>query len=287
MVSAIASSTHDGAISPDYVEYTSEQKRQWAKEKAAGNAQLLTEFLGYPVNERLPYLLLQVASDLARSVTDRSIIKTRICDRADHYLNSMKVLATAVLHYDLAANLVGTRDRKTGHLARCENSLFADLLNMPARTVDNVIYSLKRSGLYLSIEQREEKDPDESGERVYRGVASIKRINMVLFERLGFGQLFSVQRAKAKQRAEIKRLQKTPAEEMIESYRKADDKLRDKRNAGREAGRKRRQAAVQAQQQPNRTQDILQALEQGKSYEQLKADFSGDTDPDPCADIPY
>lgn len=286
-MATIATALESGAVTPpEYVEYTSEQKRQWAKAKATENAQFLSKFLGYQVNDRLPYVLLQVASDLARSVRDRSMIKTRICDRADHYLNSMKVLSVAVLHYDLASNLVGVRDRKTGKLNRCENSLFADLLNMPSRTVDNVIYSLKRSGLYLSIEQREVKET-ESGETDYRGVASIKRINMVLFERLGFGQLFSVQRAKAKQRAELKRLQKTPAEEQIEAYRKADDKLREKRNAGREAGRAKRESALESQQKQNRTQEVLKAMEQGQSYAQIKAKFSDQSDPDPCVDIPY
>ncbi|MCG6438079.1 hypothetical protein, partial [Vibrio parahaemolyticus] len=99
------------AESSEYVVYTADQKRKWARAKAADNAQFLSKFLGYQVSDRLPYVLLQVASDVARSVEDRAILKTRICDRSDHYLNSMKVLAVAVLHYDMASNLVGTRDR--------------------------------------------------------------------------------------------------------------------------------------------------------------------------------
>ncbi|HCH5589180.1 TPA: hypothetical protein NKZ51_004533 [Vibrio parahaemolyticus] len=273
-----SASTVDAAGS-GFTPYTQEQKRAWAKQHATENAQMLTKFLGYEVNSRLPYVLLQAASDVIRSITDRSKLKTRIC-RADHYVNTMKVLATAILHYDLAANLVAVRDRATGKLERCENTLFADKLSMPARTVDNCIYSLKRSGLYLSFEQREEKESEDG--KAYRGIASIKRLNSVLFEMLGLGGFLSVQRARAKERAQMKRLRKTPIEEKLEEYRQTDDKVRDKRNQQRaDAAAKRKSALAQAQAN-NRTKDILAALERGEDYEHIKAQYEP-----PIDDIPY
>ena len=210
-------------LSDDFREYSQQEKIAWAKEKATENANYLSSNLGYVVSDRLPYVLLQAATEVLQSIHNRKKLKTRICDRADHYANTMKVLATAILHYDLASNLVGVRDRVTHKLERCDNKLFADRLNMPSRTVDNCIYSLKRAGLYLSFEQREEKETDVG--RVYRGVASIKRLNMVIFEMLGLGQFVTVQRAKAKQRKQIKQLEKTPEQEQLDSYRKADDNI--------------------------------------------------------------
>lgn len=258
--------------------YTQEQKRAWAKQHATENAQMLTKFLGYEVNSRLPYVLLQAASDVIRSITDRSKLKTRIC-RADHYVNTMKVLATAILHYDLAANLVAIRDG-AGKLKRCENSLFADKLDMPTRTVDNCIYSLKRSGLYLSFEQREEKESEEG--KAYRGIASIKRLNSVLFEMLGLGKFVSVQRAKAKERAQMRKLSKTPIEQKLDEYKKADDKVREKRNKQREEAAAKRKSVLAKAQANNRTQDILAALDRGEDYTQIKAQYEP-----PLDDIPY
>ncbi|MCC3798276.1 hypothetical protein ACXHQB_23635 [Vibrio parahaemolyticus] len=280
----------------EFREYTQEEKIAWAKKTAAENAKFLTENLGYEVNERLPYVLLQAATLVVKSISKRSILKTRICDRSDHYANTMKVLATAILHYDLASNLVGLRNKITHKLERCENSIFAERLRMAPRTVDNCIYTLKRSGLYLSFEQREEKDTDIGG-RVYRGVASIKRLNMVIFEMLGLGQFVQVQRAKAKQRKQIKQLAKTPEQEMLDSYRKVDDKVREKRNKQRAKAKFERitkplsemLASLQAR---NRTRDTLNLLAQGLSHDDIKALYKkrqadDDASVDGCEDIPY
>ncbi|HHJ3234268.1 TPA: hypothetical protein ACQJO1_004675 [Vibrio parahaemolyticus] len=277
---APASPAPIGAVDDGFTPYTQEQKRAWAKKNATENAQMLTKFLGYEVNSRLPYVLLQAASDVIRSITDRSKLKTRICFRADHYVNTMKVLATAILHYDLAANLVAIRDKATGQLERCENSFFADKLSMPSRTVDNCVYTLKRSGLYLSFEQREEKEEDDR--KVYRGIASIKRINSVLFEMLGLGRFVSVQRAKAKERAQMNRLRRTPIEEKLDEYRKTDDQVREKRNKQREEAAAKRKSALAQAQANNRTQDILAALERGEDYTQIRAQYEP-----PIDDIPY
>ena len=277
---APASPAPIGAVDDGFTPYTQEQKRAWAKKNATENAQMLTKFLGYEVNSRLPYVLLQAASDVIRSITDRSKLKTRICFRADHYVNTMKVLATAILHYDLAANLVAIRDKATGQLERCENSFFADKLSMPSRTVDNCVYTLKRSGLYLSFEQREEKEEDDR--KVYRGIASIKRINSVLFEMLGLGRFVSVQRAKAKERAQMNRLRRTPIEERLDEYRKTDDQVREKRNKQREEAAAKRKSVLAQAQANNRTQDILAALERGEGYTQIRAQYEP-----PIDDIPY
>ncbi|HIF9551109.1 TPA: hypothetical protein ACX6S2_003433 [Photobacterium damselae] len=266
-----------------FVAYTAEQKKAWAKNRASKNAELLSQVLGFHVNERLPHVLLQAAADVICSIANRNILNTHICDRADHYVNTMKVLATAILHYDLASNLVGTRD-KSGQLDRCENSLFVDLLQMPSRTVDNCIYSLKRSGLYLSFEQREERD-SETGV-VYRGVASIKRLNMVLFEKLGLGKFVSIQRAKAKQRIQMKRYQQTPAEKMLSDYRKTDDKVRERRNKQRSAAAERRRCALSSCQKQNRTQAILELMSTGLGYNEIKDRFTRDEDDD-LSHIPY
>ncbi|OCH31795.1 hypothetical protein A6E13_16360 [Aliivibrio fischeri] len=268
------------AESQGFTPYTADQKRKYAVSNAVENAKLLSSFLGYEVNNRLPFVLLQAASDVIRSISDRTKLKTRICFRADHYANTMKVLAIAILHYDLASNLVGVRDQKTGKLERCENNLFAEKLDMPPRTVDNCVYTLKRSGLYLSFEQREEKET-ETG-LGYRGVASIKRLNMVLFEMLGLGGFVSVQRAKAKQRQQLKRLQRTPAQDMLDDYRRADDKVRAKRNKQRADAKLKKQSLLAQAQSGNRTLDIIDALERGETLEQIKAAYNA-----PVDDIPY
>ncbi|EGR0666932.1 hypothetical protein E2J97_16910 [Vibrio cholerae] len=260
-----------------YQPYTAAQKSQWARDNAKENAQFLTQKLGFEVSDRLPFILLQAAADVLRSIQDRKILKTKICHRSEHYANAMKVLAVALLHYDLAANLVATRDKTTRKLIRCENSLYSQLLGMASRTVDNAIYTLKRSGFYLSFEQREEKEGE------WRGSASIKRINAALFEMLGLGQLASAQRAKAKQRVELRRLQKTPIEQQFDEYRRADDKVREKRNKQRAEGRKRRLAALNAQQSQNRTSEILDAIASGMSPDEARRFFMQQD----CPDIPY
>lgn len=283
-------------LDDEFKEYTQEEKIAWAKKTAADNAKFLTAQLGYEVNERLPYVLLQAAAEVVKSISNRKILKTRICDRSDHYANAMKVLATAILHYDLASNLVGLRDKITHKLERCDNTIFADRLDMAPRTVDNCIYTLKRAGLYLSFEQREEKDSDVG--RVYRGVASIKRLNMVIFEMLGLGQFVTVQRAKAKQRKQIKQLTKTPEQEQLDSYRQVDDKIRDKRNKQRSKAKFERVTKplsnmLSSMQARNRTEDTVNLLNQGLSYEEIKALYKkqqaedDDTSIDNYADIPY
>ncbi|CAK1748622.1 conserved hypothetical protein [Vibrio crassostreae] len=283
-------------LSDDFREYSQQEKIAWAKEKATENANYLSSNLGYVVSDRLPYVLLQAATEVLQSIHNRKKLKTRICDRADHYANTMKVLATAILHYDLASNLVGVRDRVTHKLERCDNKLFADRLNMPSRTVDNCIYSLKRAGLYLSFEQREEKETDVG--RVYRGVASIKRLNMVIFEMLGLGQFVTVQRAKAKQRKQIKQLEKTPEQEQLDSYRKADDNIRDKRNKQRGRAKFERETnplskMLSSLQSQNRTEETLNLLNQGFSHAEIKALYKSrevGINPGPvddCPDIPY
>lgn len=273
-----------GQIQPvkrEFREYTPQEKSAWAKQNAAENAKYLSDYLGFEVSPRLPFVLLQAAFDVVNSVRDRSRLGVHICQRADHYVNTVKVLATAILHYDLAANLVGTRDRVSGALKRCENSLFADLLKLPSRTVDNCIYSLKRSGLYLSFEQREEKDGEPG---VYRGVASIKRLNMTLFEILGLGSQASIQRGKAKQRQQLKKVQRTPAEIAFSEYRQCDDKVRERRNQQRQAAKERRQSALSQAQSKNRTADVLAALDAGMTLDDIKRQYSQD---DPLDDIPY
>lgn len=257
---------------PEWREYTQEEKRAWSKKKASENAAYLSEFLGYSVSDRLPFVLLQAARSVCESIqSGRRLIRAF---RADHRLNAARVLACAILHYDLAANLVATRDAN-GKLSRCDNTLFADKLNLPRRTVDNAIYTLKRSGLYLSFERREQV---ESGERRggWRGLASIKRLNMAIFELLGLGHMASVQRNKAKQRAEIKKMRRTDEERVLDDYRRTDDKLREKRNLQRQKG------AMSRTFQPSRTQAQLEALERGESYESLKQAYA-----DPADDIPY
>lgn len=288
--------TRAKVLADEFRDYSQQEKTAWAKKNAEENAKYLSSSLGYDVSERLPYVLLQAATEVLQSIQNRSKLKTRICDRADHYANTMKVLATAILHYDLASNLVGVRDRVTHKLERCENSLFADRLNMPSRTVDNCIYSLKRAGLYLSFEQREEKDSDVGP--VYRGVASIKRLNMVIFEMLGLGQFVTVQRAKAKQRKQIKQLEKTPEQEQLDSYRKVDDKVRDKRNKQRSHAKFERVTKpitemLTSLQSQNRTEETLTLLNQGFSHAEIKALYKSrelESAPGPvddCADIPY
>ena len=290
------SATRAKALDSEFRDYTREEKKSWAKKKATENAEFLTSSLGYKVSDRLPYVLLQAATLVVESISNRKILKTRICDRSDHYGNTMKVLATAILHYDLASNLVGLRNKITHKLKRCDNSIFSECLDMPSRTVDNCIYTLKRSGLYLSFEQREEKDSDTG--RVYRGVASIKRLNMVIFDMLGLGQFVVAQRAKAKQRKQLKQLAKTPEQEQLDSYRDVDDKVRDKRNSQRAKAKFKRATkplsdSLSALQSRNRTQDTMNLLNQGLSYEDIKAMYKNKEStnpldsPDSCTDIPY
>lgn len=257
-----------------YREFSGQEKSAWAKQQAADNAAKLTQTLGFEVNPRLPFVLLDAANQVCESLTDRTKFVTRLCRRGDHFENSIKVLATAILHYDLAANLVGTR--RAGQLHRSENTLFSDLLKMAPRTVDNAIYTLKRAGLYLSFEQR------EATEDGYRGRASIKRLNMALFNLLGLGKFASIQRNLAKQRAEVKKITQTPAEKALGDYRKTDDAVREKRDTARAEAARQRAEALRQQQAGNRTQAILAALDAGEDLDTVKAQFSA-----PVDDIPY
>ncbi|PSW53059.1 hypothetical protein C0W50_19820 [Photobacterium leiognathi subsp. mandapamensis] len=278
--------------SAEFAPYTAKQKAAWAKQQAHDNATYLTEQLGFSVNPRIPFVLLQAARDVLESGNGKSRLPTRICQRLDHYKNTVKVLATAILHYDLANNLVATRDEQH-KVKRCDNGLFANLLGMPSRTVDNCIYSLKRSGLYLSFEKRE-KQLDSQGQIIgFSGLASIKRINMVLFEMLGLGELASVQRAKAKQRRDQKRYSKTPAQQAIEEYKKTDDALRAKRDQQRAEAKVRKQSKLAVAQSKNRTQDILALIANGYSHQAACAEIKRldaleqPLSHDPLDDIPY
>ncbi|PMN73140.1 hypothetical protein [Enterovibrio norvegicus] len=260
---------------PEFREYTAAEKSTWAKKNAADNAKYISDFLGFPVSPRLPFVLLQAARDVCAAATDPKKFITRLCQRGDHYQNCIKVLATAIVHYDLAANLVATRD-KMGKLQRCENDLFTDRLGMAPRTVDNVIATIKEAGLYLSFEQR------ESTKEGHRGRASIKRLNMGLFNWLGLGREASVQRANAKQRQDIKKVTKTPTDVVLDSYRTTAETVRVKRvNQRAEAATARRVAALADAQKSNRTAETLALLEQGMTREAIQAHF------DKTDDIPY
>ncbi|WP_305817508.1 hypothetical protein [Photobacterium leiognathi] len=270
-----------------FTPYTPEQKRAWANNKATKHAEELSQLLGFTVSPRIPFVLLQAAHDVAISAKGKRL-PIRICLRSDHYANAAKVLACAILHYDLASNIVATRDQR-GVLTRCDNGLFANLLNMPARTVDNAIYSLKRSGLYLSFEQREKELDDNNQIIGFKGLASIKRINSVLFEMLGLSKFASVQRMKAKQRAQLKKVSKTPAELQLEAYRKTDDKVREKRDQQRAAAAERRQAMLGAAQKQNRTAEVLRLMALGHSQQDAIAMVKQQDvlERDELDDIPY
>lgn len=274
----------------EFKPYTSEEKTSWAKQNAAKNAQFLSDQLGFDVNPRIPFVLLQAAADVISTKDGKSRLPAKICLRLDHYQNAIKVLAVAILNYDLANNLVATRDANH-RLQLCDNGLFANLLNMPARTVDNCIASLKGCGLYLSFEHRE-KELDEHGQIIgFKGLASIKRLNMALFEMLGLGKAASVQRNKAKQRAEVKKHAKTPAQVKLDDYKACNDKLRAKREQQRADAKLRKQSKLSVAQSKNRTQDILALIEQGYSHQDavaaIKMQSSLDATFDDLLDIPY
>lgn len=273
----------------EFREYTAQEKRDWAKKNAQDNAKYLSDYLGFDVNPRIPFVLLQAARDVISTKDGKSRLPAKICLRLDHYKNAIKVLAVAILNYDLANNLVATRDANN-RTQRCDNGLFANLLNMPSRTVDNCIYSLKRSGLYLSFEQYE-KENDELGNVSFKGVASIKRLNMALFEMLGLGKEASIQRNKAKQRAQIKQYTKTPAQVKFDEYKACDDKVRAKRNKQRADAKLRKQGVLSIAQSKNRTQDILALIEQGYSHQDavalIKMQSALESTPDDLLDIPY
>lgn len=273
----------------EFKPYTAAEKTAWAKQNAAKNAQFLSDQLGFDVNPRIPFVLLQAAADVISTKDGKSRLPAKICLRLDHYKNAIKVLATAILHYDLANNLVATRDSR-GKVKRCDNGLFANLLNMPSRTVDNCIYSLKGCGLYLSFEQCE-KENESFGKVSFKGLASIKRLNMALFEMLGLGKAASVQRNKAKQRAEIKKYAKTPAQEKLDDYKNCADKVRARRNKQRADAKLHKQSKLSVAQSKNRTQDILALIAQGYSHqsavETIKMQVALDSTFDDLLDIPY
>lgn len=278
------------AASVEFKPYTSEEKTAWAKQNAAKNAQFLSDQLGFDVNPRIPFVLLQAAADVISTKDGKSRLPAKICSRLDHYQNTIKVLAVAILKYDLANNLVATRD-ENNRMKRCDNGVFANLLNMPSRTVDNCIASLKGCGLYLSFEQRE-KELDEQGQIIgFKGLASIKRLNMALFEMLGLGKAASVQRNKAKQRAEVKKHAKTPAQVKLDDYKACNDKLRAKREQQRADAKLLKQNKLSVAQSKNRTQDILALIEQGYSHQDavaaIKMQSSLDATFDDLLDIPY
>lgn len=273
-----------------FTPYTTQEKNDWAKKNAAKNAQFLSEQLGFEVNPRIPFVLLQAATDVISTKDGKSRLPAKICLRLDHYKNSIKVLAVAILNYDLASNLVATRD-VNNRIKLCDNGLFANLLNMPTRTVDNCISSLKGCGLYLSFEQRE-KEYDEFGKIIgFKGLASIKRLNMALFEMLGLGNEASIQRNKAKQRAEIKKHAKTPIQVKLDEYTACDEKLRAKRAKQRADAKLRTQSKLAVAQSKNRTQDILALIDQGYSHKEaidtIKLQSSLESTFDDLLDIPY
>jgi hypothetical protein len=292
MKNTCSASTPDDGVSahnqkPEFTPYTTAQKTAWAKARASENAEHLSNFLGYPVYSGLPHVLLEGARRVSEAVTDRSILPVRICSRAEHYTSCIKLLCCAILNYDLASNLVGRRDQKTGIITRCDNNMFSELLGIKPRTLDNCIDSIKRSGLYLSFEQWESSE-GENGQKIFRGIASIKRLNMTLFEMLGLGKLCSVQRAKAKQRAQLKKLQQTPAERSLNSYKTTDQKVRAKRKAQRDAKAIQRAAALQNGQSQNRTEQILEYMNAnpGTTLDQARSLFLGLLH-DEAPDIPY
>lgn len=233
-------------MTTQFIEFTQAQKLEWSHKKASENIKFLSKFLNCGkkggINRNIPRVLLEAAARVAKSVKDRSILSgARICNRDDHYVNSIKVLCVAILNYDLAENLVGRREK--GVFTRCNNSLFANFLNMPSRTVDNCIYSLKRAGLYLSFELREKGEKTEDGKQKWKGVHSIKRLNSTLFTMLGLGDMFAKEVVSKKIWVRTKARTVTPTEKSLNEYKKTDDRVREKRNAQRASAQARRDIA--------------------------------------------
>lgn len=270
-------------------EYTSTQKKEYAHKRANENCVYIAKFLGCDkksnrVSNKLPFVLLEAARLIAESVQSRTQSPLpRLCSRSDHYENAAKVLCVAVLNYDIAANLVA--HRKNGKVERCDNALFASILNMPSRTVDNAIATLKRAGLYLSVELREEKDELTSdGRQKYRAVNAIKRLNTSLFDILGLASMYATALTNKKTWTKANDRFLTPAETMMQKYKRDNALIQAKRKKGREEAKIKREIEKleQSQQSYSNLEQQLRMHELGMTREQIKASCKQDFD-----DIPY
>lgn len=270
--------------SPTFVEYTAEDKKKYAHKRANENCVYIAKFLGCDkksnrVSNKLPFVLLEAARLIAESVESRAkSALPRLCSRSDHYENTAKVLCVAVLNYDIAANLVARR--KNGKIERCDNALFSSILNMPSRTVDNAIATLKKAGLYLSVELREEKDeltPD--GRQKYRAVNAIKRLNTALFDVLGLASQYEKELINKKEWVKNKARSLTTFDAKVEGYKRKIAQIQAKRKKGREEAKLNREIEkIESSQQSNPTpQNQLKILELG--IEAMKEPR--------CDDIPF
>lgn len=279
---------------------TKEEKRAYAIAKSAENAAILSKFLGFPVSEKMPGVLLNAAARIAQSVSTRRYLAD-ICTRRDHYNNCMKVLTCAIVHYDLARNCLALRNRETGKHDTCQNTIFARL-DMAPSTVDNCLATLKRAGIYLSIERCEPKLIDNRWQK--RAIASIKRINAAVFALFGLEKELERQQQSARDRRE--RRAPTPCERMFRGFARTSQQISEKRAATRLRAKTRRAEALiaaeaeqlQAPTQPsapNATQMILDLINAGMTPDQARAQIAAATKPvpmafdfdDPLTDIPY
>ncbi|MFL7036471.1 hypothetical protein BCS71_25750 [Vibrio lentus] len=259
------------------------------------NINVINDFLGTDFGRKTSVQMRYVRRVIDSCLANERPFPNSQYMRVDGYTNAIKVHCVSVMCLDLATNTVVGFDKTAGGLVPAGNSLFVNMLNMPSRTVDEAVATLKRMGVYLSNE-RYKYTIDELGQKIFEGAHSIKRVCMGVFKVFDLDEALTkavnIAKAKLKQSQESKA--KTAAMTKTKtnldgSYAAANAKISSNRSLKRaKAVQKKKLGSLHAfkpSRMTSNTQAQLDAIASGATFEEVRGQFAPQVDN--CDDIPH
>ena len=258
------------------------------------NINVINDFLGTDFGRKTSVQMRYVRRVIDSCLANERPFPNSQYMRIDGYTNAIKVHCVSVMCLDLATNTVVGFDKTAGGLVPAGNSLFANMLNMPRRTVDEAVATLKRMGVYLSNE-RYKYTLDNFGHKVFEGAHSIKRVCLGVFKVFDLDEALNKAVNSAKAKLQQSQASKAKTAAMVKTKSNLDGSYASA-NAIRSTDRKmkRLKAAQKAKadtlngfkkRQKSNTQAQVDAYLNGATRDQIKDSLSSPVDS--CDDIPY
>lgn len=258
------------------------------------NINVINDFLGTDFGRKTSVQMRYVRRVIDSCLANERPFPNSQYMRIDGYTNAIKVHCVSVMCLDLATNTVVGFDKTVGGLVPAGNSLFANMLNMPRRTVDEAVATLKRMGVYLSNE-RYKYTLDNFGQKVFEGAHSIKRVCLGVFKVFDLDEALNKAVNSAKAKLQQSQASKAKTAAMVKTKSNLDGSYASA-NAIRSTERKmkRLKAAQKAKadtlngfkkRQKSNTQAQVDAYLNGATRDQIKDSLSSPVDS--CDDIPY
>lgn len=258
------------------------------------NINVINDFLGTDFGRKTSVQMRYVRRVIDSCLANERPFPNSQYMRIDGYTNAIKVHCVSVMCLDLATNTVVGFDKAAGGLVPAGNSLFANMLNMPRRTVDEAVATLKRMGVYLSNE-RYKYTLDNFGQKVFEGAHSIKRVCLGVFKVFDLDEALNKAVNSAKAKLQQSQASKAKTAAMVKTKSNLDGSYASA-NAIRSTERKMKRLKADQKakadtlngfkkRQKSNTQAQLDAYLNGATRDQIKDSLSSPVDS--CDDIPY